>query len=322
MNETIPLKIAIYTRVSTEEQAERGYSLDEQLRHLRNYVAMRELWSIAGEYIDDGYSGREVKNRPNYQHMLQDIKKWDGILVMKMDRIHRNSKNQIEMMDFLNKKDKQFISVNESLDTSNAMGRFVAYIIGGIAQLESEQTGERTYLAMKAKAKLKGFTGHRAPIGYKCVKTGLIGNGGKNLSKLVPIPETLKIVKEIFKLYNEGLSMPEIVKKFEGVKVQAGNKTKPIVLSTVQYILRNPLYVGYYKWHDILKKADDIEPIISTTLWDLVQKKKAVTCNQNGPRVKPKYRPLLIKDKPLFEIPKERIKDMPAIHRAKHNLSF
>lgn len=322
LDESIPLKIAIYTRVSTEDQAERGYSLDEQLRHLRNYVDMRELWSVAGEYIDDGYSGREVKNRPNYKKMLQDIKTWDGILVMKMDRIHRNSKNQIEMMDYLNKHDKHFISVSESLDTSNAMGRFVADIIGRIAQLESEQTGERTYIGMKAKVKKQGYPGHRACVGFKAVKTDVVGKAGKNLSKLVPIPKDLEVVKEIFNLYNEGLSMTKLAQRFKDVKVQTTKGTKPIVYSTLQYILGNPLYVGHYKWHDIIVEADDIEPIISKTLWNLVQKKKAVTCNQNGPRVKPKYKPLLINDANGIKIDRDKIKDMPAIHRGKHNLSY
>ena len=84
-------KVAIYARVSTEDQAKEGFSLDSQLEKLRSYCKARG-WEVAGEYVDDGYSGRDVR-RPAYQKMMEDIDNWDVLLVMKMDRIHRNSKN-------------------------------------------------------------------------------------------------------------------------------------------------------------------------------------------------------------------------------------
>ncbi len=84
--------------------------------------------------------------------MLEEKDRWDIMLVMKMDRIHRNSKNFMIMMESLEKWGKKFTSMNESLDTSNAVGRFVVDIIQRIAQLESEQIGERTYMGMRQKA--------------------------------------------------------------------------------------------------------------------------------------------------------------------------
>ena len=90
-------KAAIYTRVSTEDQAKEGFSLDAQIEKLRSYCKARD-WEIAGEYIDDGYSGRNVK-RPAYNKMIEEINKWDALLVIKMDRIHRNSKNFMMMMN-------------------------------------------------------------------------------------------------------------------------------------------------------------------------------------------------------------------------------
>ena len=90
------MKAAIYTRVSTEDQAKEGFSLDAQLEKLRAYCKARD-WDIAGEYIDDGYSGRNTK-RPAYKRLLDDFEKWDMLLVIKMDRIHRNSKNFMIMM--------------------------------------------------------------------------------------------------------------------------------------------------------------------------------------------------------------------------------
>ena len=70
-----------------------------------------------------------------------------------MDRIHRNSKNFTQMMDDLNGWKKQFNSMQEKFDTTSAMGRFVMDIIQRIAQLESEQIGERVKVGMTQKAK-------------------------------------------------------------------------------------------------------------------------------------------------------------------------
>jgi DNA invertase Pin-like site-specific DNA recombinase len=236
--------------------------------------------------------------------MMADINKWDGLLVMKMDRAHRSQTNFTGMMAILSKHYKHFVSMTESYDTSTAIGRLLMDFSVRLAQFESEQTGERTYVGMHQKAKQRGFTGHRACFGYRTVKTNVLGKAGKNLSKLVPVPEELEIVKEIFKLYNEGLSMPRISKQLD------------MKYGKIHYILKNPLYVGYYKWHNIIKKADDIEPIISITLWDLVQKRKCQEADRG------KYIPLLIKDRDVFEVSMEKIKDMPAIRRAKHNLSY
>ena len=319
LDDSIPLRIAIYTRVSTDEQARGGYSLDDQLEKLRTYVSIRDAWTVVGEYVDDGYTGKNIR-RPQYKQMFEDIDNWNAILVMKTDRIHRNVANALKMFEQdLEKKDKYFISFTENIDTTTAMGRAMMVITMVFAQLESDQTGERTYSGMRQKAKQKGYTGHRACVGFKAIPeiiTDPISGKSKTKSHLEPIPKDLAIVKEIYELYNEGLSMPQIADRFKGVTVQSVNKTKPIVLSTIQYILKNPLYVGYYKWHDVIKKADDIEPIISHTLWDLVQKRKCREADRG------EYIPLLIKDKDIFEIAREKIKDMPAIRRSRHRVSY
>jgi len=302
------LNVAIYTRVSTEDQAKQGFSLDAQLEKLKAYCFSQE-YMIQDIYVDDGFTGTNTK-RPKYQKMLKNIKKWDGILVMKMDRIHRNRMNFIDMMDQLKKQDKEFVSMNESYNTTTAMGRFIMGFLQDLAQLESEQTGERTFIGMRQKAKdlNSGFIGHRACFGYKAVKTDKMGKAGKNLSKLVPIPEELEIVKRAFELYNEGRSMMELVEILK------------YPYSSIQYWLRNTLYAGFYKWERVIRKAD-VKPIISETLWNLVQKRKSVTVNQNSPTKNPKFTPLIIRDKEMFEIPIDQVRKMTAVQRGKHNLN-
>jgi site-specific DNA recombinase len=140
------VRVAIYTRVSTEDQAKEGFSLGAQRERLEAYCLARD-WKVAARYVDDGHSGRNIR-RPAYEKMIAERDRWDAILVIKMDRIHRNSRNFMEMMDNLGEWGKNFVSATESLDTSTAMGRFVMDIIQRIAQLESEQIGERVYMGM------------------------------------------------------------------------------------------------------------------------------------------------------------------------------
>ena len=135
------MRAALYARVSTEDQANEGFSLDAQVKRLEAYCRVRG-WEVAGVYRDEGFSGRNT-DRPEYKHMMADSDSWDTILVLKMDRIHRNSVNFALMMDDLRAKGKEFTSMQDKFDTTTAMGRFVMDIMQRIAQLESEQIGER-----------------------------------------------------------------------------------------------------------------------------------------------------------------------------------
>ncbi len=253
-----PIQVAIYTRVSTEDQAKEGFSLDAQLEKLRAYCTARS-WTIQGEYVDDGYSGRKTK-RPAYASMMEKIDEWDALLVIKMDRIHRNSKNFMLMMEDLNKKGKEFVSMMESLDTSTAMGRFVMDIIQRIAQLESEQIGERVYIGMEQKAKTNGgMLGFNIPYGYDYINGKLVVNNSEAI-----------IVKDIFDMYRNKLSM----KKIAEILNQKNIPTKLNKIwgpQTVSIILKNPLYCGFLHWGDYLNPGEHI-PIIDKNIFNETQK--------------------------------------------------
>src|SRR2546428_1302874 len=140
-------RVALYSRVSTEDQAKEGFSLAAQARRLHAF-ARAQRWTVSGEYVDDGYSGRDVR-RPEYGRMLRERDHWDAILVLKMDRIHRNSRNFMAMMDDLARSGKDFVSATESLDTSTATGRFVVDRLHRIAQREAAQTCVRVHLRLR-----------------------------------------------------------------------------------------------------------------------------------------------------------------------------
>ena len=239
------MRAAIYVRVSTEEQASEGYSIGAQKEMLQDYCIV-EGWEVAGVYEDDGYSGRSVK-RPAYQRMMSEMDSWDVLLVIKMDRIHRNSRNFMNMMEVLSKHGKMFVSQSEALDTTNALGRFVVDMIQRLAQLESEQIGERTYMGMREKAETldkaeegKRTMGFTPPFGYR------LENGG-----LEEEPDELPIVSRMFSEYLGGSTMDEISWSLgrEGILTRRGNPWNKRNMSTV---LHNPVYAGYMRWEDVL----------------------------------------------------------------------
>lgn len=268
------LKVAVYLRVSTTEQAKEGYSLGAQLERLRNYCMARE-WEVAKEYVDDGYSGRSIK-RPAYKLMMEDKDGWDMILVMKMDRIHRNSKNFMEMMDNLGKWGKEFSSMQESLDTSTAMGRFVVDIIQRIAQLESEQIGERVYIGMKQKASTEGgILGFAHPYGYDYTD-----------GKLVINEREAEAVGLMFSLYLDGTNTTDIACEMDRREFPT-KRNGCWSARTVGKILKNPVYCGYLEWEDIVFKGEHV-PIIEIQDFNEVQMKIAKNTRNSKLRRKPR----------------------------------
>ena len=154
---------------------------------------------------------------------------------------------------------KEFVSMTESLDTSTAMGRFVMDIIQRIAQLESEQIGERVYIGMEQKARTNGgVLGFNIPYGYDYIK-----------GKLEINKEESMIVREIYSWYYQGQSMGEIAKMLNSTKIPT-KKGGLWAKKTISMILKNPTYCGYLHWEDYINKSDH-EKIIDKNDFDEIQ---------------------------------------------------
>ncbi len=251
------MRAAIYARMSTEDQAREGYSIPSQLKRLHAYCKAKG-WTVAGEFVDEGYSGRTT-DRPAYKRMMESKDDWDVLLVLKMDRIHRDSQNFAAMMDNLNAWGKQFNSMQEKFDTTTAMGRFVMDIIQRIAQLESEQIGERVKVGMLQKAKsASGYLGSGVPFGYDIVD-----------GRLILREDEAEIVRFIYRSYLYGRSLSEIADSLNerGIPTKKGKVWKK---QTVSNILRNPLYAGYVVWDDIVFSLGH-EAVITPERFNVVQ---------------------------------------------------
>ena len=121
MTSTKPLA-AIYVRVSTEEQAKEGLSVEAQIDKCKAFCSARD-WGVYRVYKDAGYSAGTL-NRPALELLLRDAKdkKFSIILVYKIDRFSRNLKDLIMVLEELKSKGVNFTSVTEQIDTTSAMG--------------------------------------------------------------------------------------------------------------------------------------------------------------------------------------------------------
>lgn len=279
MSDDKRMRAAIYARVSTEDQAREGFSIAAQLKRLRSYCIARG-WSVASEYVDDGFSGRSAE-RPEYKRMMHEKDNWDVLVVLKMDRIHRNSRNFTLMMDFLRSWNKEFNSMQENFDTTTAIGRFVMDTIQRIAQLESEQTGERVKVGMTQKAlEGKGHLGCPAPYGYKYENGTLVIN-----------EEEAKVVQMIFRMATDLCSTGQICEDLNsnGVPTRFGGDWQR---ATVHGILTNRVYLGKLIWDGIEQDAPQMK-LVQEIIFMEVQELGAV-------RMKSKRKPKRISAKTLF----------------------
>ena len=253
-------RAALYARVSTDEQALQGYSLEAQIEKMRMYCEINDL-VVAGEYIDDGYSGTKSKNRPAYQRMFseEERSKWDILVVLKMDRIHRNSLEFIQMMEDLNKHHQEFVSTFDKFNTKTATGRFALDIIQRVAQLESEQIGERTYIGMREKAESgKGVMGFTPPFGY-----------GLEDSRVIVNEEEFDTARDIFTMYLSGMTLDEIAYQLNR-ETRLTRKGNPWNKYNLRNLLHNPFYAGYMRWEETRQKHD-AEPVVSVEDFNRIQ---------------------------------------------------
>ncbi|MEK4826684.1 recombinase family protein [Niallia sp. FSL W8-0951] len=146
-------RVAIYCRVSTEEQATEGYSISAQLQTLRQYTQLYG-WEIAEEYVDEGISGKNISGRPAMQKLISDVEKdkFQAVLVWKISRLSRNMLDTLTLLDKFEDYGVKFISYSENFDTGSPIGRLVVQLMASIAEMERNTLAENVKLGMKQRA--------------------------------------------------------------------------------------------------------------------------------------------------------------------------
>jgi site-specific DNA recombinase len=204
-------KAAIYIRVSTDAQREEGYSIDAQKEMLTAYCISKGIKNY-DFYIDGGFTGSNIE-RPELARLIGDIKNniVNAVLVYKLDRLSRSQKDTLYLIeDVFNPHGVDFVSLNESMDTSTPLGRLMLGILSAFAQLERENIRERTRMGMKERVKSGLWMGGgRVPFGY---------DYDKEQGILVPNKDA-ETVRKVYDLYLEGYSCSKIAQKL-GLKYE------------------------------------------------------------------------------------------------------
>lgn len=194
--------IALYARVSTDEQAEHGFSIDSQKDRLEAYCKS-QAWEDYRFYVDDGYTGTNT-DRPALQLMLTHIKegKIQTVVVFKLDRLSRKQKDVLQLLEDQFEKNKvAFKSVTEYFDTASPLGKVFLGILAAFAQFERDTIVERVTNAMVTRTKKGLWNGGPPPFGYRY---------DIELKKLLIHPEEAEIVREVFKKFIQGYSYGKI----------------------------------------------------------------------------------------------------------------
>lgn len=279
---------ALYARVSTEEQATEGFSIPAQIEDIEAY-ATRNNMEIVARYVDEGVSGKSISGRPEMKRLLKDIdsKKFSKIIVYKIDRISRKSKDAMEIAERCEQANVSLISLNENFDIATPMGKMIFQIMSNFSEYERNSIVDRAKMGMLQRAKQGLFNGGRV-FGYESVNKELIMN-----------EEEAHVIRLIFDYAENDLGYKAIVSRLNTM----GYKTKRgahFSINTIKTILDNPIYIGkirfnrYQNWaekHRMGKNEDFIlvdgkhESIITQEQWNRVQqirKKRSIRPTQSN----------------------------------------
>jgi len=267
------VRCAIYTRKSTSAGLDAPVnSLDTQREVCRAYIkcqAHRNWVEVPQIYDDGGHSGGTLK-RPALQRLIHDIEtnRVDVVVIYKIDRLSRSLTDFVQLMDLLDKYGASFVSVTQTFDTSDSMGRLVLNILLTFAQFERELAAERIKDRYEERRRRGLYCGGCPPAGY------VIKSGGR----LAPDPERAETIRRLF------LDFPEWTANALAKRLEAEGFNTKMYLSRkgkqrggqkfstghILYLLRNPIYAGYCYCRGELVKAQ-VEPLVSLEQWELVQ---------------------------------------------------
>lgn len=283
-------KCYIYTRVSTSMQVD-GYSLDAQKDKLKRYAEFQEM-VIAGEYSDEGKSGKNIDGRPQFLQMLKDIEamkdKVQYVLVFKLSRFGRNAADVLSSLQRMQDYGVNLICVEDGIDSSKDSGKLMISVLSAVAEIERENILVQTMEGRRQKAREGKWNGGFAPYGYK------LENG-----ELLIAEDEAEIIRIIYDKYintNMGaIAIATYLNEHGYKKKKRQNNTLDMFSAHfVSLVLDNPVYCGKLAYgrrktekisgarnqYHIVKQDeypvyDGIhEAIISEEDWQLAQKKR------------------------------------------------
>lgn len=232
---------ALYIRVSTEKQVDEGFSLDAQESRLRAYC-VAQSWNVCPNhiYIDAGVSGKSTVGRDSFNAMLDAARKGNikRIVAIKLDRLARNTKDFLGLVETLQGYGCDLVLIKESFDTGTPQGKFALTMFAAIAELEASTITERVMGGKVQKASVGGYNGSACPLGYTYTDNAFVVDS-----------DAARTVQMIFRSFVAGDSLSKIASELNrlGAKTARGGQW---YAATVRYILGNGFYAGLAQWGD------------------------------------------------------------------------
>ncbi len=279
-----------------------GYSLEAQKERLRKEAEHRGM-KVAGEYSDEGKSGKNIKGRPEFQKMLGDIKdgkdKVDYVLVFKLSRFGRNAADTLNSLQYMEDFGVNLLCVEDGIDSAGAAGKLMISVLAAVAEIERENIKEQTMAGRRQKARDGRWNGGFAPYGYKLVHKD--GEKGKVLEIDEKEAELVRLIYDKFVNTNMGANgIAKWLNEHGYTKTVRQNGTMPALSAHfVKLVLDNPVYMGKIAYgrrktekiegtrneFHIVKQAEDSyeiydgihEAIVSEEMWYKAYAKRKVT---------------------------------------------
>jgi len=244
-------RIAIYPRVSTEEQAAKDEnSLNNQEHRCREWLRRSgfsdEDIAAARIYREEGFSGKDT-NRPEYQRLIRDIRagKIDVLIFTELSRMSRSVVDFLALSRFLESQGVEFISVKERFDTTTPAGRVMIVMLMALYQFERETTAARTKAAMRDRAERGLWSGGNVPTGYE--------PDPDRSGHLRIVDSEAALVRDAFRLYLETGSRSGTLRVLKEMghrlreRVSRRGKVRParaVSDGVLSYMLQNPTYIA------------------------------------------------------------------------------
>ena len=286
-------KCYIYTRVSTSMQVD-GYSLDAQKEKLKRYAEFQDM-VIAGEYSDEGKSGKNIEGRPQFLQMLKDIEamkdKVQYVLVFKLSRFGRNAADVLSSLQRMQDYGVNLICVEDGIDSSKDSGKLMISVLSAVAEIERENILVQTMEGRRQKAREGRWNGGFAPYGYK------LENGELKIAD--DEVEVIQIIYDKFVHTNMGATAIAAYLNDHGYKkkLRQNNTSELFSAHFVKMVLDNPVYYGKLaygrrktekipgtrnQFHIVKQNEYPVydgihEGIVSEEIWQLAQKKRSIS---------------------------------------------
>lgn len=253
------MTVALYIRVSTDEQATQGFSLESQRQRLEAFCASQG-WADFEVFMDDGYTGTNL-DRPALKRLLRAAqrKRISGVIVYRLDRLSRRQRDVLYLLeDVFDANDIAFRSATEPFDTSTPLGRAMLGILAVFAQLERDTIIERTKSGMRQRVAKGLWHGANYPFGYVMnQETGV----------LEIVPEEAALVRQVYAKFLAGESRANIARW-----LQKRTTARDINTLFMRRLLTRQTYVGRLVLNGEVYEGQH-EPIIDVETFERVQEK-------------------------------------------------